>query len=172
MSRADTNVNLINFECVPIVVISRKNHARLGLVGPPELEGTVEVHSGGVPGVHALRPIRWHDAGVEVLQLFVPRLLQVLPVARDDREERCVLRVRSSHSVHGEQPDSARTFAAGVIHTHICISAGTSNPTVSEGTGCVLPPARGFVEVYRVAYGHLFLEMRLEEDSSKRLVDT
>lgn len=51
-------------------------------------------------------------------------------------------------------------------------SAETSNPTVSEGTGCVLPPARGFVEVYRVAYGHLFLEMRLEEDSSKRLVDT
>ena len=42
-----------NFEFVPTRLPLANEHARLGRVGPPVLEGTGEVHSRGVPGIHA-----------------------------------------------------------------------------------------------------------------------
>ena len=46
--------------------------------------GTGGKHSGRVSGIHSVRPVRWHDASVEILQLSVPGLHKILPEARDD----------------------------------------------------------------------------------------
>lgn len=44
------------------------------LVSLTATTGAREEHRGRLPGVHAVRPLRWHDAGVEIVQLLVPGL--------------------------------------------------------------------------------------------------
>lgn len=68
----------------------------------PELAGPNEVHPGRVPGVYAFRPVRKHDACVEIVQLFIARLHQVLPAPGDDGARRGLLRVWTPNALHGE----------------------------------------------------------------------
>lgn len=71
-------------------------------------------------GVHAVRPLRWHDAGVEVIQLFVPGLHQVLPETRHDRAGRGVLWVWTSNAVHGEMV--SKTSASLCVYVwYLCL---------------------------------------------------
>lgn len=66
------------------------------------LTGTCNKQSRRVSRVHTVRPVCWHDVGVEVLHVLVPGPHQVLPETRYDRAGRGVLWVRTSSSVYGE----------------------------------------------------------------------